>query len=149
MWFISLKCLFFKMLNRILVSTKGSNNTWNLLSHFIISFQKKLFNDVFIFRTWSNKNMCLWEQTNMAGYQNQKLTEKSSWMKCYPNSKKHELLKMLVNLQWRIQGMGEGGWGANACPLFVVFFFTIAKFTSKNQYWTSKKLVSKYWQWPF
>ena len=27
MWIISLKCLYFKMPNRILVSTKGSNNT--------------------------------------------------------------------------------------------------------------------------
>ena len=56
----------------------------------------------------------------MAGYQTQKLEEKSSLMKCYPNSKRYELLNMLVNLQWRIQG--GGGWGAYARPLLVVFF---------------------------
>ena len=45
----------------------------------------------------------------MAGYQTQKLEEKSSLMKCYPNSKRYELLNMLVNLQWRIRGGGAGG----------------------------------------
>ena len=115
MWFISLKCLDFEMPNRILVSTKGPKNTLNLLSHFIVSFQKKLFDDVYNFQTRRNKNMRLWEQINMAGYQNQKLTEKGSWMKCYPNSKKHELLKMLVNLQWRIHARGGGGGLGGLC----------------------------------
>ena len=115
------KWLYFKMPNRILVSIKGSNNTWNLLSHFKFPFQKKLFGDVFIFRTQSNKNMRLWEQNKYGSIPNPKTDKKSSWMKCYPNSKRHELLKMLVNLQWRIQG--GGGLGAYACPFFVVSSF--------------------------
>ena len=39
-WFIDLECLCSKMSNRILVSPKGSNNNWNLLSIFPIFFHE-------------------------------------------------------------------------------------------------------------
>ena len=62
----------------------------------------------------------------MAGCQTQKLTEKKFMNEVLPKSKRHELLKILVNLQWRIQGRGGGSWGTYACPLFVVFFYYIS-----------------------
>ena len=71
----------------------------------------------------------------MAGYQIPKLEEKSSSMKCYPNLKRHELLEDAREFALADPGRGWGDWGAYARPLFVyflVFFFIIAKFTSKK-----------------
>ena len=47
-----------------------------LLRHFIVPFQKKLFDDVFIFRTRSNKNMRLWEQNKYGWIPNPKTGRK-------------------------------------------------------------------------
>ena len=45
------------------------------------------------------KTSVLGSKPNMAGYQTQKRTEQSSWMKCCPNSMRHVIasVKMLVN----------------------------------------------------
>ena len=65
------------------------------------------------------KTCVFWEQNKYGWIPNPKTGRKTFMNEVLPNSKRHELLKMLVNLQSQIQGVGAGG--PMLAPFLVVF----------------------------
>ena len=117
------------MPDRILVSTKGSSNTWNLLSHFIISFQKKLFDDVFIFRTRSNKSMRFGEQNKYGWIPNPKTGRKKFMNEALP--KFWEAWTLEDACEFEVADPGGGRAGGLCSPPFLFFFILFFFYNSE------------------